>query len=103
MRTLTVTLLALFAGISRADTFAYVSLAKDRKIAVYKVEPTTGALTHVADAPCEGEPGALVANPAGSHREAQPGLPHRRIPVRGTLSFIRGWTSPTSATSKVVA
>jgi 6-phosphogluconolactonase len=64
MRTLAAILLVLISGISRADTFAYVSLAKDRKIAVYKVEPATGALTHIADAPCEGEPGALVANPA---------------------------------------
>jgi len=64
MRTLTAILLVLISGVSRADTFAYVSLAKDRKIAIYKVEPATGALTHITDAPCEGEPGALVANPA---------------------------------------
>ena len=65
MRTLVAALLVLGCGIvSRADTFAYVSLAKDKKIAVYKVEATSGALTHVADAACEGEPGALVANPA---------------------------------------
>jgi len=64
MRTLAAILLVLISGVGRADTFAYVSLAKDRKIAVYKVEPATGALTHIADAPCEGEPGALVANPA---------------------------------------
>ena len=64
MRTLTAILLALIAGVCRADTFAYVSLAKDRKIAVYKIEAATGELTHVADVHCEGEPGALAANPA---------------------------------------
>jgi 6-phosphogluconolactonase (cycloisomerase 2 family) len=64
MRTFTALLLVLIAGVSRADTFAYVSLAKDRKIAVYRIEPATGVLMHLADAPCEGEPAALVANPA---------------------------------------
>jgi 6-phosphogluconolactonase len=41
-----------------------VSLAKDKKISVYRVDTTTGALTHLADTACEGEPGALIANPA---------------------------------------
>src|SRR5262245_41940573 len=63
MRTLTALLLVLIAGVIRAETFAYVSLAKDKKIAVYKIEAATGALKHVADAACEGEPAALVANP----------------------------------------
>src|SRR4029453_1243152 len=66
MRMLTALLLVLMAGAIRAETFAYVSLAKEKKIAVYKVEAATGALTHVADAACEGEPAALVANPSKS-------------------------------------
>jgi 6-phosphogluconolactonase len=67
MRALIALFLVLGCGIvSRADTFAYVSLAKDKKIAVYRLDGTTGALTHVADVACEGEPGALVANPAGT-------------------------------------
>lgn len=67
MRTLVAILLVLGCrSVGRADTFAYISLAKDKKIAVYQVDSTTGALTHVADASCEGEPGALVANPARS-------------------------------------
>ena len=66
MRTVSAILLVFIVGVCRADTFAYVSLAKDRKIAVYKIEPFTGALTHVADASCEGEPGAPMANPARS-------------------------------------
>ena len=65
MRTLIALFLVLGCWIvSRAETFVYVSLAKDRKIAVYQVGATNGALTNVADAACEGEPGALVANPA---------------------------------------
>jgi 6-phosphogluconolactonase len=65
MRTIFAVLLVLGSEIvSRAETFAYVSLAKDKKIAVYKVEAATGVLTHVADAACDGEPAALVANPA---------------------------------------
>src|SRR5205085_8707236 len=65
MRTLVAILIVLGCGtIGRADTFAYVSLAKDRKIAVYNVNASTGTLTHVADTACEGEPGALVTNSA---------------------------------------
>jgi 6-phosphogluconolactonase len=58
--------LVLIAGVIRAETFAFVSLAKDKKIAVYKAESASGELTHIADAACEGEPAALVANPAGT-------------------------------------
>ena len=63
MRMLVAILLVLGCRTVQADTFAYVSLAKDKKIAVYNVDPSTGALAHVADAPCGGEPAALVANP----------------------------------------
>jgi len=93
MRILTAILLVLIAGVSRADTFAYVSLAKDRKIAVYKIEPSTGALTHVADIPCEGEPGALVANPAktalfASLRPEGKLVAFRIDPMAGTLKHV---------------
>jgi len=65
MRTLTLLLVALaLAAPARADTFVYSSLAKEKKIAVYQLDSTSGKLTHVADAPCEGEPAALVVNPA---------------------------------------
>ena len=65
MRTLPALLVALVvASPARADTFVYVSLAKEKTIAVYQMDPTSGKLTHVADAPCEGEPAALVTNPA---------------------------------------
>jgi 6-phosphogluconolactonase len=64
MRTLTLLLIALaLAAPARADTFVYISLAKEKKIAVHQLDPTSGKLTHVADATCEGEPAALVVNP----------------------------------------
>jgi len=93
MRTIAAILLVVISGVSRADTFAYVSLAKDRKIAVYKVEPPTGGLTHVADAPCEGEPGALVANPAktllfASLRPEGKLVAFRIDPRAGTLTHV---------------
>jgi hypothetical protein len=50
MRMLKALLFVLIAGVSRAETFAYVSLAKDKKIAVYNLDAATGLLTHVADA-----------------------------------------------------
>ncbi|MDB5307775.1 MAG: hypothetical protein JWO38_1977 [Gemmataceae bacterium] len=48
---------------ARADTFLYLSLAKDKKIAVYRADSTDGKLTHIADAACDGEPAALVTDP----------------------------------------
>src|SRR5262245_19814362 len=63
MRTTLAMLLVLATAVCRADTFAYVSLAKDGKVAVYKIEPASGALAHVGDAPCAGEPAALIASP----------------------------------------
>jgi len=94
MRTLTAILIVLITSVSRADTFAYVSLAKDRKIAVYKVEPATGALTHITDVPCDGEPGALVANPArtslfASLRPEGKLVAFRIDPRAGTLTHVK--------------
>jgi 6-phosphogluconolactonase len=51
------------AAPAETHTFAHVSLAKEKKIAVYELDTTSGKLTHIADTPCEGEPAALVANP----------------------------------------
>lgn len=51
------------AAPAETHTFAYVSLAKGKKIAVYELKTTSGKLTHMADTPCEGEPSALVTNP----------------------------------------
>jgi 6-phosphogluconolactonase len=94
MRTLVAIFLILGCGIvSRADTFAYVSLAKDKKISVYRVDAKTGALTHVADATCEGEPGALVANPTrtslfASLRPEGKLVAFRISPQTGTLEHV---------------
>jgi 6-phosphogluconolactonase (cycloisomerase 2 family) len=93
MRTLVAVLLLLGCGIAlRADTFAYVSLAKDKKIAVYKVDAATGALAHVADTACEGEPGALVANPARTMLFASLRLEGKLVAFRidslGTLKHV---------------
>jgi 6-phosphogluconolactonase len=86
-------LLLVVTGVIRAETFAYVSQAKDKKIAVYKVEPATGALKHVADADCEGEPAALVANPArtalfASLRPEGKLMASRIDPRTGTLAHL---------------
>jgi 6-phosphogluconolactonase len=57
-----VLLLACSATV-RADTYAYVSVAGDKRIAVYRLDPTDGKLTHLTDAATEGEPGFLTTDP----------------------------------------
>jgi 6-phosphogluconolactonase len=50
---------------SRAATFVYVSVAAEKRIAVYRLDPQTGALTHQSDCPVrDGEPGALAVGPS---------------------------------------
>lgn len=93
MQMLAALLLVLIAGVCRAETFAYVSLAKDKKIAVYEVEAATGALIHVADVACGGEPAALVANPArttlfASLRPEGKLMSFRIDPRAGTLTHL---------------
>ena len=56
-------LVVLAASPGRAGTFVYVSLAADKKIAVYSLDPKDGKLTFVEKAACEGEPAALIADP----------------------------------------
>jgi 6-phosphogluconolactonase (cycloisomerase 2 family) len=53
----------LAATAARADTVLYVSVAAEKRIAVYLVDPATGRLTHRGDARLDGEPGALTADP----------------------------------------
>jgi 6-phosphogluconolactonase len=49
---------------ARADTFVYVSVAAEKRIAVYRLEPETGKLTHRSDCKVDdGEPGALTVDP----------------------------------------
>jgi 6-phosphogluconolactonase len=55
---------AVLLGVTtgRAGTFVYVSVAKEKKIATYRVS-ADGKLSRVAEAACDGEPGALVTDP----------------------------------------
>lgn len=55
-------LLVLASGAARADTFVYVSVAGDQRIAVYQMD-AAGKLTHRSNAKTDGEPGALVVDP----------------------------------------
>lgn len=48
--------------LARADMFAYVSLAGDKRIAVYRVDPQSGRLQLVSHRDVEGAPGALVVD-----------------------------------------
>src|SRR5262245_31294633 len=44
-------------------TYAYVSVAGEKRIATYWMDGETGKLTHKGDAKIEGEPGALAVDP----------------------------------------
>jgi 6-phosphogluconolactonase len=46
-----------------ADTFVYVSVAGNRRIAVYKMTSKEGKLVHSSDVAIDGEPGALAVDP----------------------------------------
>lgn len=58
-----VALLCASAAAAFADTFVYVALQGDKKIATYHLDPTEGKLTHRSDAKIDGEPGALTTDP----------------------------------------
>jgi 6-phosphogluconolactonase len=53
----------LAATTARADTFVYVSVAAEKRVAVYQLDRATGKLTHRGDAKLDGEPGALTVDP----------------------------------------
>jgi 6-phosphogluconolactonase len=58
-----VALLTAHASV-RGDTFVYVSIAAEKRIAVYRLDNETGKLTHRSDCKIEdGEPGALTVDP----------------------------------------
>lgn len=66
MKNLAVPLLAfstLPATGALADTYTYVSLAGDSKIAIYRMNTETGALTRTGEVAVEGAPGALAVDP----------------------------------------
>src|SRR5262249_21363537 len=58
---------ALMAMLLATPAFAadvlYVSVAGDKRIAIYQIDPANGALTFVGDVNTPGEPGALVPDP----------------------------------------
>lgn len=66
-------LLAAIAGASvvsspaAAETYAFVSLAGEKKIASYRMDPETGRLALAAETAVEGAPGSLVADASGRH------------------------------------
>jgi 6-phosphogluconolactonase len=52
----------LIAGPLSAADFLYVSVAGDKRIAIYQIDPTDGRLARVGDAITTGEPGALTTD-----------------------------------------
>lgn len=64
MRTTSVLVLLCATGIAvRADTVVYVALQGEKKIAIFGMDTAEGKLTHRADMPTDGEPGALTTDP----------------------------------------
>jgi 6-phosphogluconolactonase len=61
-----VALLLTVTASAFADTFVYVSIAGEKKIALYGLDPAEGKLSHKADVPTDGEPDALAVDP-GRH------------------------------------
>jgi 6-phosphogluconolactonase len=63
-RTLALVLLFIFGSLARGETFVYLSVAAEKRIAVYQLDSETGKLTHKSDWPmADGEPGALTVDP----------------------------------------
>ncbi len=64
MRWLTsILLLAVFALTLRADTFVYVSMAPEKKIQIYRLNPKDGSLSAVDAVAVAGSPGSLCVDP----------------------------------------
>jgi 6-phosphogluconolactonase len=62
---LSIALLCLASSLARAgETCVYVSIAGEKKIAVYRADATRGRLTHASEVTLDGEPGALTTDPA---------------------------------------
>jgi 6-phosphogluconolactonase (cycloisomerase 2 family) len=62
-RTLTPVLLFAFGNLARGETFVYLSVAAEKRIAVFQLDSETGELTHKSDCPvAEGVPGALTVD-----------------------------------------
>lgn len=95
----------LLVASASAETWVYVSLSGDHKIALYQLDPESGKLTHREDFPAENAPGALCVDPAqkyllaslrgkkmlGSYPlDAKTGQlgPVRAVPVEGGATFV---------------
>jgi 6-phosphogluconolactonase len=63
MRSLACLVVVLTATTASADTFVYVSVAGDKRIAIFRMDTDKGSLTHSADVTTTGEPGALTTDP----------------------------------------
>src|SRR5262245_36167648 len=63
-RILSCALMFVLVHLARGDTFVYISVAAEKRIAVYQLDNETGKLTHKSDCPvADGEPGALTVDP----------------------------------------
>jgi len=52
-----------FTSTTMADTFVYVSMAPEKKIQIFRLDPADGKLTAVDAVPVEGMPGAMAVDP----------------------------------------
>src|SRR5207244_10801936 len=63
-RTLSLALLVVLGSLARGETYVYISVAAEKRIAVYQLDSATGKLTHKSDCQvADGEPGALTVDP----------------------------------------
>lgn len=81
------------AAEAQAATYAYVSLAGEGKIAIYRVDDQTGALTRTGEVAVKGAPGSLTTDAARRHlyvavREAMTLASFRIDPETGGLTPI---------------
>src|SRR5947209_1906289 len=63
MRPLSTLAVMLLAASASAADVLYVSVAADKRIAIYRIDPANGRLTRVGDGATTGEPGALTTDP----------------------------------------
>ena len=63
MRYLNVLTALLFAAPALAADVVYVSVAGEKRIAIYQIDAKDGRLTRVGDVSTTGEPGALTTDP----------------------------------------
>ncbi|MBX9677648.1 MAG: lactonase family protein [Gemmataceae bacterium] len=64
LRLLSLIALMFAFAFAQADTFLYVSMAPEKTIRIYKLDPADGSLTKVDDVELAGAPGSLAVDPA---------------------------------------